>query len=188
VSRFSAPAGDAEEIEPVPAEHVHEIESLEELGGEAIIAQQTEAHLPQKRANVQDEVRSVVILEEPTASSRRPPPYRAERAEATLVMRDRRDLEAMRRKVLSGRLRAVGSRPYVWAGLAIAAFAAGGLVTLLLVRGAETPRVESASPASNPVSDHRPTERQSTPASQDSEPVTPQVKLEELPLEKPKRR
>jgi len=186
VSRFPTASGNAGGVER--AGRAHELDQIEELGDEAIIAQQTEAHLPQKRAQVQDESRSVVISDAPVSSSRRPPPYRAERAEATLVMRDRRDLDAMRRRLMERR-NAGGIAPYVWVGLAIAAFAAGGLVTLLLVRGgAPSQLTQSAEASLPPVSEHQRSVANPTVRKEPSEPVTPQVTLEELPLEKPKRR
>jgi hypothetical protein len=188
VSSHSPPIEDLDPIEAVPADEI------EELGDEAIIAQQSQAHLPQKRTNVQAELPSIVIAENaPPTSSRRPPAYQAETREATVVMRDRREAEAPRHKVLEQKPKPQagpggrGMGPYVWAGLAIAAFAAGGLVTLLLVRGASA-RQSLSETAVRGVQDERvraPAAPRLPPA--EREPVTPQVKLEELPLEQPAR-
>lgn len=166
------------------------IEEIEELGDEAIIAQQSQAHLPQKRANVRNEARSVVIAEEPTpASSRRPPLYRAERAEATLVLGERRDLEAaMRRNALEHRRRLKRTRggygPLIWAGLAIAAFAAGGLVTLAIVRSTTPASLADAPPAvaaavAPPAAQAKGARRKAD----HPERAARKVQVEELPLE-----
>jgi hypothetical protein len=108
-------------------------------------------------------------------------------------MRDRREAEAPRHKVLEQKseLRAGrgarGMGPYVWAGLAIAAFAAGGLVTLLLVRGASA-RQNLSETALRGVQDERSRAPGAPrPVAAEREPATPQVKLEELPLEQPAR-
>lgn len=190
VSRIPTPAQDGDGVEHELVDQVEEVaDDLEELGDEAIIAQQTEAHLPQKRANVHDDSRSIVISEDPAPSSRWPEPYRAERSEATVVVRDRRELEAMRLKAVSGTRRPGGAGPYVWAGLAIAAFAAGGLVTLLLVRSSapDTLQESVGQAVQEPARHPRLGSAMPEKAAQD-EPVTPQVQLEELPLEKPRRR
>lgn len=112
----------------------------EELGDDAIIAQQSRAHLPQKRASVHEEARTIVIAE--GASSRPPRQLSNKERNAlranTVVVRDRREIEEMqqlRAKYHSQRARGRVLMPFVWAGLALAAFAAGGLVTLLIARG-----------------------------------------------------
>ncbi|MEI9936751.1 MAG: hypothetical protein WDO69_05960 [Pseudomonadota bacterium] len=113
-----------------------ELDDLEELGDEAIIAQQTAAHAPQPRANVSEESRSVVITEHPRRSDTEPPrnPPPRSSAEATLVIRDRRALDEMRQKIVrrQQRQKAQGHQAlYLWGALGLAAFVLGGIVALL---------------------------------------------------------
>ena len=175
-------------VEPVrassaPAESHHE---LEELGTEAIVAHETAAHLPQKRAQVTEEARSIVISE-PSAARQ---PFKAERGEPTVVV-ERRDLEAARQRILQRRKRTRGTRKALWVALAAAAFAGGALVVFLSTRSSEpTSGLSQAMPALSPA-------RETTPATatsagvvepREAERVPPKVSLEELPLERPRRR
>lgn len=202
VARFPTTAGPAEDVEggavADASSSLELVEGVVELGDEAIIAQQTQAHLPQKRAGIQHEPPSIVISDDRPVV-RHTPAYRAERAEPTLVIRDRRELEEMRRKVLEERQQpAQSSRPaaliaprtpYLWAGLAVLAFAAGGVLTFFLVRGADSaptplPAAGVATTQSHAAALSRASRVQKSPARERSEEPTPQVKLEELPLEK----
>ncbi|HET9955141.1 MAG TPA: hypothetical protein VFQ61_11590 [Polyangiaceae bacterium] len=113
-------------------------EPLEELGDDAIIAQQTVAELP-KREQINEEARSVVI-------SDLPPPRSGQRAQRgrgdpTIVIRDRRELDAARQRFLEEHRRsqeqekahqaAQKSRSmYYVMGLGLLAFAIGGGVAL----------------------------------------------------------
>ena len=113
-----------------------ELEQVEELGDEAIIAQQTAAHAPQPRAIVSEESRSVVITEHaarPASESPRNPLPKSS-SEATLVIRDRRALDEMRQKILRRQQekRAHGRRAlYLWGALGLAAFVLGAIVAFL---------------------------------------------------------
>lgn len=207
VARFpttTAPAEAVERGQGADADSPLEvIEGVVELGDEAIIAQESEPHLPQKRAGIQDEPHSIVISDRQPAV-RQTPAYRAERAEPTLVIRDRRELEEMRRKVLEERQqRAHASQPpaapaprgpYLWAGLAVAAFAAGGVLTFFLVRGTDSAPAELPAAAGlatthpHAAALSRASSVRNSPAREGAEEPTPQVKLEELPLEKKPRR
>lgn len=168
-------------MNPVQAiEPIESVEEIEELSDDAIIAQQSQAHLPQKRANVQEESRSVVISEEPVASSRRPGVYRAEHEAATIVIRDRQDVQAFKQRAMAVRQRhRRGVAWYVWAVLAVLAFAAGGLVTLVILRSTASQAMSSPRAKGEPSHASAATHTQS--AKGDS--TTPQVQLEELPLE-----
>jgi len=107
-----------------------ELEELEELGDEAIIAQQTAAHAPQPRTNVAEESRSVVITEPPPGA----PPTRKSNSEATLVIRDRRALDEMRQKILRRQQERQAQRRhslYLWSALGLVAFVLGGIVAFL---------------------------------------------------------
>jgi hypothetical protein len=119
---------------------------LEELGDDVIIAQETDAHAPQRRVNVTTDHPSVVISEPPSAHpSNRFPSYRArpERMEQTVVIRDRKKLEQMRRQMTRSHqkkpvveLRTV----YLIAAAALASLAMGTLIAALVdSRAADSP-------------------------------------------------
>ncbi|HEX7451573.1 MAG TPA: hypothetical protein VF294_04780, partial [Polyangiaceae bacterium] len=89
---------------PLQASQPDALDDLEELGDDAIIAQQTEAHAPRPRANVSEESRSVVITDQPQQRDTERPrgagfPVRGT-AEPTLVIRDRRALDELRREIV----------------------------------------------------------------------------------------
>ena len=120
--------------EQLPPNEPDPLDDIEELGDDAIIAQQTAAHTPQPRANVAEESRSVVITEHPQQpeAPRQPPPRSS--AEPTLVIRDRRALDEMRQKILrrQHQKRAHGRKAlYLWVALGLAAFLLGGIVAFL---------------------------------------------------------
>jgi hypothetical protein len=177
----------------VPSESHHELEELED---EAILAHETSAHLPQKRARVTEEARSIVIAEQvPPPSGAGQEPFKIDRGEPTVVI-DRRDLEVARRKILERRRRgAKGSgRKVLWAVLAAAAFAVGGLAVFLTMRAPGQPRLLSFSQAMPAALNAA---RETTPgtassaglsAQREVERVPRKVSLEELPLERPRRR
>ncbi|MEO7038269.1 MAG: hypothetical protein ABI548_30145 [Polyangiaceae bacterium] len=116
------------------------LDDLEELGDDAIIAQQTEAHAPRPRANVSEESRSVVITDLPRRRDTQPPsglPHSTgmprPTGEATLVIRDRRALDELRKDIVKRQeRRRKGSRPlYLWGALGLIAFVLGGVVAFL---------------------------------------------------------
>jgi hypothetical protein len=164
---------------------------LEELEDGAILAHETSAHLPQKRAQVTEEARSIVISE-PVAPAQKP--FRIDRGEPTLVV-DRRELEAARKKILQSRRRSGKARGRVvlWAALAAAAFVGGGLVVFLSMRPSGQPRLfglSQAAPALNAMRDPSPGTAASAglSAQTEAERAPRKVSLEELPLERPRRR
>jgi len=117
-----------------------ELNELEELGDDAIIAQQTAAHSLRPRANVAEEPRSVVITErlDSTPPAVQPPaePPPKSSAEATVVIRDRRALDEMRMQIVrrqqQKQSRVLGHRAlYLWGALGLAAFVLGGVVAFL---------------------------------------------------------
>jgi hypothetical protein len=77
-------------------------DDLEELDHDVIIAQEAGVHAPQPRANITTDHPSVVISEPPAGRSGHPsstvPPARR-RGEQTVVIRDRRALEDMRKAI-----------------------------------------------------------------------------------------
>lgn len=167
---------------------VAELEQLEELGDDAIIAHQQGAHAPKPRAQVTEEARSVVISDHPPVGSNPPPApalpakpaakRRSERTEKTVVIRDRRQIEQLRRQMAkrsSSKAAAAGAPGlWIWIAVGIAAFLMGGLAALFATReGDEAP---AAGPSSMPSG----TLGSSAPAAT-SEP--PKVSIDELPVE-----
>ena len=172
------------------------LDDLEELGDDAIIAQQTAAHAPQPRAIVSEESRSVVISDHPGARKTEPPRSAAPRstAEPTLIIRDRRRLEEMRKQIVERQLKSNKSRRsrsiYLWSALGVAAFVLGGVVAFL----ATDSRSESAQPSADSApgraeaqiqAPHAPTARPVSPTS--APPGTP-VRLDDLPVEPAKKK
>ncbi|MFZ5892208.1 MAG: hypothetical protein ACOY0T_14215 [Myxococcota bacterium] len=162
-------------------------DELEELDEGAIIAHQAAPHSPQRRAQVADEARSVVISEQAAAPASRP--YRAERAEATVVVRDRRGLERARRKILADVHGKRGVPRAVWFGIAFAAFAITASLVIVWVREprgeivkvvAPTELAAEMKPSVLPDPSAKPTFNTELP--------TPKISLEELPLERRPRR
>jgi len=180
--------GDPPEVQRLAEQ---ELEELEELGDEAIIAQQTAAHAPQPRANVSEESRSVVITEHPlrtdTEPPRQPPPRSS--AEATVVIRDRRALDEMRQKIVN-RQKQLKARSrnalYLWGALGLAAFVLGGVVAFLATDTvSESQTAQNQAPASrgeaqtaqpSPLSPK-------VPANRSASPPAPAVKIDDLPVE-----
>ena len=162
-------------------------EELEELGEDAIIAHQAAPHSPQRRANVADEARSVVISE--TANQPASRPYRAERAAATVVVRDRRALETARRQILAEVRGDSGVPRAIWLGVVVAVFA---IVAALVVVWVRTPRgdvVQVVAPSDTAVDAKRAAVPSIPPtAAPSSEPSTPKISLDELPVERRPRR
>ena len=174
-----------------------DLDGLEELGDDAIIAQQSAAHAPQPRAVVSEESRSVVISDHPQARRDTQPPRNSTAARAaaepTLIIRDRRRLEDMRQQILerqafnerNRRSRAL----YVWGGLGLAAFVLGGVVAFLATdskpdapapaESAAVTRVEAQSPAVRPSPAN---------AAQRAAPSPTPVRLDDLPVEPQKKK
>lgn len=170
-----------------------ELEQLEELGDDAIIAQQQGAHVPKPRVQVTEEARSIVISDHPAPGSHPPsdpriPPTsgaspgtrkRSDRTEKTVVIRDRRQVDELRRQMAQ---RAPRSNPapakgslVLWVVVGALAFLAGGLVALFATReddgaSASTPAGSASAIAAPPVSPTATTE-------------PPSVSIDELPIE-----
>ncbi len=172
-------------------DHHSTLEDLEELGDDAIIALQTAAHAPQPRANVAEESRSVVIADhhkpsdtEPRRAARSAPPRSS--AEATVVIRDRRALDELRTQIERDRLKKTGRRRpiFLWAALGLAAFLLGGIVAFLATDGRgdaqPTPpgRIEAQIAVPRVVA---------PPPMPAAEPATPAVRLDDLPVEPPRK-
>lgn len=160
-----------------------ELEQLEELGDDAIIAQQQGAHVPKPRVQVTEEARSIVISEHPTGGSRAgshppsAPKKRTDRTEKTVVIRDRRQIEELRRE-MAKRRPAPQPAPtkglLLWVIVGAAAFLAGGLVALFATRD-ESAAVATPAPAVSALP--QPSAAPVAP----TEP--PSVSIDELPIE-----
>ena len=161
------------------AQHSEDLEQLEELGDDAIIAQQTAAHAPQPRQNVSSEARSVVISDRPgVPAGTQPGTRRRGTTEKTVIIRDRRKLDEVRQKLIERQMKKKQDRArlvYFWGAVGIAAFVLGGVVALFAT-GDGADEAASAAPPSQPV----PVKSAVAPA--DQEPPT--VDLSELPVEK----
>jgi len=170
----------------------NELEQLEELGDDAIIAQQQGAHAPKPRAQVTEDARSIVISDHPPEGSNSPASpkipadravkKRSERTEKTVVIRDRRQIDELRREMAKRKPKpALASNQglLLWAIVGVAAFLMGGLVALLATRSsgasdaAAKPAVsEVAVPSPAPVTTAEP----------------PSVSIDELPIEGSKKK
>jgi hypothetical protein len=182
----SRPPARSREYARLPGEP-EELDDLEELGDEAIIAQQTAAHAPQPRANVSEESRSVVITEHPRRSDTEPPrnPPPRSSAEATLVIRDRRALDEMRQKIVRRQQqKARGHRAlYLWGALGLAAFVLGGIVALLATD--TRPASQTADNQAPPAQVALPSTPVVKPAANGSTASPPRaVRLDDLPVER----
>jgi hypothetical protein len=166
---------------------VKDLEELEELGDDAIIAQQQGAHVPKPRVQVQEESRSVVISDHPTPGSHPPsgpkipadPGRRKDRTEKTVVIRDRRQIEELRREMAKRRpvappAPAPSQGILLWVIVGIAAFLMGGLVALFATRD-ETEVPATAAPSASVASP--------PPAAPPSTAEPPSVSIDELPIE-----
>jgi hypothetical protein len=165
-----------------------DIEQLEELGDDAIIAQQRGAHAPAPRAQVTEDARSVVISDHPAqgfgapraaqASAGAPARKRSERTEKTVVIRDRRQIEELQREMAKRKPRIATPPPkkglLLWVIVGIAAFLTGGLVALFATRD-ESSDVAPIPPVASQALPLAP------PAPSAAEP--PSVSIDELPIE-----
>lgn len=163
-----------------------ELEQLEELGDDAIIAQQQGAHAPAQRAQVTEDARSVVISDHPPQGSAAPKSgekRRSERTEKTVVIRDRRQIDELRRE-MAKRKPAPSALPpgkglLVWVAVGVAAFLMGGLVALFATRE-DGSSVAPVAPAASQNASPGPA------APSAAEP--PAVSIDELPIEGSKKR
>lgn len=171
----------------VPPQQPEEIEQLEELGDDAIIAQQQGAHVPKPRAQVTEEARSIVISDHPPRrSSPLPPPdpsTKRARSEKTVVIRDRKKIDELRAEIERRKPKpepALGM-PGVWLWVAVgaAAFVLGGLVALFATREDEP----SVAPVPSAV-----VAVPIAPAAPAPSTEPPSVSIDELPIEGGKKR
>jgi hypothetical protein len=120
-------------------------ESLEELDLDdaAVISHQSEVHAPARRQPVHMDPRSIVVAEDPEpgarhGASRQVTTRRGRRAlEPTLLIRDRREADELRRE-MDKRVRAMKREQLrstlMWLLAGVLAFGLGGLIALLVAR------------------------------------------------------
>lgn len=122
-------------------------EELDELDDEAIVAQQSAAHAPQRRAQVKVESRSVVVSDEDAEATRELDVYTAGTNDPTLVVRDREQ------RALSRAMQEVSVQPArkksrmwiaIWGGAGLLALGLGGMIGALHGRGSTPVATASA--------------------------------------------
>jgi hypothetical protein len=162
------------------------LDDLEELGDDAIISQQTEAHALKPRANIANEARSVVITDHPTRRETLPPRSPGaprSSGEATLVIRDRRALDELRKNIVQRQAqKKQGNRSlYKWGALGLAAFVLGGLVAFLATDSRADARAAGSALATSRA------DVQASVSSTDTAPsaaaLAHTVRLDDLPIE-----
>jgi hypothetical protein len=164
-------------------------DELEELSGDVILAQESTVHSPQRRTQVATDAPSVVISE-PAVSGRgaHMPTTRTRResSEKTVVIRDRRQLDKMRKAAMSDRPRPKQKKPLVEAKTIylLAAAAVGSLVVGTLIAAlVDSQKDAELEPLPRPSAVAVPTA--STDAKSD-QPDT--IDLDSLPVDKTTRR
>jgi hypothetical protein len=164
-----------------------ELEQLEELGDDAIIAQQQGAHAPKPRAQVTEEARSIVISDHPPGAANPPASpkipgapsakKRSERTEKTVVIRDRRQIEQLRREMAKRKPKPAlkaNKGLLLWVIVGVAAFLTGGLVALFATRN-DAASAATAKPATSEIA--------LPPTAPAATVEPPSVSIDELPIE-----
>jgi hypothetical protein len=137
-----------------------ELEALEELGDDAIIAQQAAVHLPQPRAQVAIESRSIVIAEQgggaegvgESEPTRELAPYTVSSADPTVVIRDRKLISSLPGPKSTKRAKTSNvGKIFMWGGAGVIAFGVGGALALLTTRGPTEPAIDAALQHSAPL-------------------------------------
>ncbi len=116
-------------------------EELEELGDEVILAQESAVHVPQPRQDVATDHPSVVISEPEHQGGKRLPTMRTPRRESsekTVVIRDRRQLDQMRKAISERQQQKQSARVvepktlYLLVAAALASLVVGTLIAALV--------------------------------------------------------
>jgi hypothetical protein len=161
----------------------HDEDGVEELSDDVIIAQETIAHAPAQRARVSTDHPAVIISDVPGAPRKLPtvPPLRrADRTEKTVVIRDRKSLDKLRKAASRPPARRARSRTIYLVGAAVLASLAAGTLLATLANSASpegTPAAITSAESSGP-------EAQPTASS-----AAPEVlDLEDLPVVKKKKK
>jgi hypothetical protein len=159
-------------------------DGVEELSDDVIIAQETTAHAPAPRARVSTDHPTVVISDVPGPPRKLPtvpPMRRADRTEKTVVIRDRKSLDRLRREA-SRRppARGTSSRTIYLIGAAVlASLAAGTLLATLANSASPEGAPATATSAETPGPEAQPTASSAAPEV---------VDLDDLPVVKKKKK
>jgi hypothetical protein len=165
-------------------------EELEELGDEVILAQESAVHVPQPRQNVTTDHPTVVISEPEHTGGKRLPTMRTPRCEAseqTVVIRDRRQLDKMRKAIsdrqqLKQPSRGVETKTlYLLVAAALLSLVVGTLIAAFVDSRQDTPDLAGSGSAAAPAP---PPSAATTAAPLDT------IDLDSLPVDrrKPRRR
>lgn len=141
--------------------------------------------------NVAEESRSIVITEHPAPQPRRTEPPRRSSGEATLVIRDRRALDELRQNILQHKGRKRGNRRslYLWGGLGVVAFVLGGVVAALATDAADAADAsQPAAPSASAPQLALTTKPTPAPPRVATPEPTRAVRLDDLPVEPPRKR
>jgi hypothetical protein len=164
----------------------HDEDGVEELGDDIILAQETAAHAPAPRARVSTDHPTIVISDVPGAPGRLPtfPPLRRhDRTEKTVVIRDRKSLDRLRREASRPprkSSRRGGSRTLYLVGAAVLASLAAGTLLAALANSTASDQTPSA------VTSVEVTGPAVVPSASRSGPAV--VDLEDLPVVKKKKK
>ncbi|HEX9621987.1 MAG TPA: hypothetical protein VF989_17695 [Polyangiaceae bacterium] len=157
-------------------------DALEELEDEAILAQQTAAHSPKPRQQVRMEAQSVVISELAPAAAPAPAPPRPQRprrpAEPTLIIRDRKRLDELRKAVTASNASRGGRGLWLWLVAGLFAFALGGSLALI------ASRPERVAPGPAARSDRPPPKSEQEPAEPEARAASPSERIDMREFEK----
>lgn len=175
-------------------------EKLDELDDEAIVAQQSAAHAPQRRAQVKVESRSIVVADDDTEATRQLEVYTEGSSDPTLVVRDR-ERRALAQAVQDLPSSQAGRKSRValaiWGAAGLLAFGLGAV--LATVRSGGSTSVVKVSPAASAAPQQRlavspPAATQATPgdaaapsasaAAPSASAAEPSLDLDQLPVER----
>ena len=160
-------------------------DGVEELSDDVITAQEATAHAPAPRARVSTDHPTVVISDVPGAPHKLPtvpPMRRADRTEKTVVIRDRKSLDRLRREASRPpqARRASRSRTVYLVGAAVLASLAAGTLLATLANSASSEEEPDAVPSA---------ETQGTATAPAASSTTPEVlDLDDLPVVKKKKK
>ena len=164
-------------------------DELEELSDDVILAQESVVHAPQRRTNVATDARSVVISEpQPTKRGEHSPTMRTRRdaSEKTVVIRDRRQLDKMRKAISERHQQKQKKRLiepktlYLFAAAAVGSLVVGTLIAALVD--------EQKSDGLAPLATSSSAGAHAAPPPDDSAYVPETIDLDSLPVDKSRRR
>lgn len=177
-------------------------EELDELDDEAIVAQQSAAHAPQRRAHVKVESRSVVVADEDSEATRQLEVYTEGTADPTVVVRDR-ERRAMAQALADMPDELLAKKSWVtyaiWIGAGLLALGLGAVLATVnghpAARTVTAASAASAAAAAAPTPTHAPASpavasqgsETDAAAPSDSSAAEPALAPDQLPVEPAKR-